>query len=259
MALGAKSLFLYGFQVTQANSSIDFRAVALETPRQATLRLGFYSLTSLGEEIKRAMQAVDSTRVYTVTVNRNVAGGLQNRVTISTSGAFFSLLFGSGPRNASTTAPLIGFTSTDQTGFLTYTGTLSAGIVFVPSLPGYNFLQPEFYQKNFGAVNVSASGEKESVVFQIQEFWQVQFKYIPKAEFLSGWNPLMRWMIQQRGIEFTPEVSSPSTFFEGTLESTQQDGKGLMFIGAEMLPSFPNVYDIGLLKFRKRIIASTFI
>jgi hypothetical protein len=259
MALSAKSLFLYGFQVTQANSSIDFRAVALETPRQATLRLGFYSLTSLGEEIKRAMQAMDPTRVYTVTVDRTVNGGLENRVTISTSGAFLSLLFLTGPRNASSACFLIGFTQTDKTGFLTYTGSSSAGTVFVPSLSGFNFLAPEFYQKNFGAVNVSASGEKEAVVFQIQEFWQVQFKYVPKAEFLSGWNPLLRWMIQQRGLEFTPEVSSPGTFYEGTLESTQQDGKGLMFIGTEMLPSFPNVYDTGLLRFRKRIIASTFI
>ena len=59
MALRNPGLFLYGFQVTAQNSSIDFRAVALETPRQATLNNGFYSLTSLMAEIKRAMEAED--------------------------------------------------------------------------------------------------------------------------------------------------------------------------------------------------------
>lgn len=259
MALTAKSLFLYGFQVRQNNSSIDFRAVSLETPRQATLSFGFYSLDSLATEISRAMKAVDPTRDYTVTVNRTIDGGLQNRVTITTSGGFLQLLFMTGPRTASTVAPLIGFNTVDYSGNTTYTGWFSAGTAFVPSFVGYNFLGTEFIQKNFGAVNVSASGDKEAIVFQIQEFWQVQFKYIPKTEWTTSWLPLMRWLIQQRLFDFTPEVSSPNTFYEGTLDQSGSDGKGLAFQGTEMLPSFPNLYDSGLLRFRKRLTASTFI
>lgn len=259
MALNARSLFLYGFQVTAGNASIDFRSVALETPRQATLAFGFYSLTSLATEISRAMKAVDPLRDFAVTINRNVGGGLENRVTITSSGAFFQLLFLTGPRAISTVAPLIGFLSTDYSGLLAYTGASSAGTAFSPARVGYNFLAPEFKQRNFGSVNVSASGDKESITFQIQEFWQVQFKYIEAAEWLASWLPLMRWLIQQRLFEFTPQVSAPTVFYEGTLETSTDDGKGLAFTGQEMLPSFPNVYDAGLMKFRKRIVASTFI
>jgi hypothetical protein len=259
MALRARSLFLYGFQVTVSNSAIDFRAVALETPRQATLRLGYYSLSSLADEIVRAMQEVDPARIYTVTADRTVGGGLQNRVTISTNGAFLQLLFATGPRTASTVAPLIGFVVADQSGFLTYTGTLSAGTPFSPAMVGYNFLAPEFHQRNFGAVTLAASGVKEAIVFQVQEFWQVQFKYITAAEWTTSWLPLMRWMIQQRAVDFTPEVTTPNTFFDGTLDASPQDGKGLAFRPAEMLPQFPDLYDVGVMTFRKRVEAETFI
>lgn len=259
MALNSRSLFAYGLEVKANNASIDFRSVALETPRQATLRFGFYSLTALATEISRAMKAVDPTRDFTVTVDRTIGGGLQNRMTIQTSGGFLQLLFGTGPRNASTVAPLIGFNSADYTGNTTYTGSASAGTLFSPAMVGYNYLSPDFSQKNFGAVNISASGQKESITFQIQEFWQVQFKYIESSEWLTSWKPLLRWLIQQRLFEFTPQVSDPTTFYEGTLEQSSQDGKGLAFTGAEMLPSFPNLYDAGLMRFRKTIVASTFI
>lgn len=252
MALTQKSLFLYGFQVTQANRSIDFRAVAAETPRQATLRLGYYSLNSLLEEVVRAMQAVDPLRVYVATANRNISAGLQNRVMIATNGTFLELLFASGPRTASTTAPLMGFNSTDRTGALSYTGDFSAGIVLVPNLTGYNYLSPDFFQKNFGSVNISASGDKEAIVFQLQEFWQVQFKYIPQVTWKAEWTRMMRWMIQQRFVEFTPDITDPDTFFEGSMEQSTSDGKGLSFKGAEMLPRFPFLYDTGLMVFRIR-------
>lgn len=259
MALSTKSLFLYGLQVTANNSSIDFRAVALETPRQATLRRGFYSLSSLATEISRALKEKDPARDYTVTIDRTVGGGLENRLTVSTSGAFFELLFASGPRTASNAAALMGFPVADQTGFTSYLGTSSSGSRVIPNLVGYNYLSPDFSQRNFGSVNISASGEKESIVFQVQEFWQVQFKYIPKAIWLTDWVPLMRWLIQQRPFEFTPEINSPNVVFEGTLEQSAQDGRGLAFQANEMLPSFPNLYDTGLMRFRKRILSPTFI
>lgn len=259
MALRSKSLFLYGLQITASNSSIDFRAVALETPRQATLRVGYYSLSSLATEIERAMQEVDPLRVYTVTIDRTTAGGLQNRITIATSGSVLELLFFSGPRAASAVAPLIGFLSADYTGAVTYTGASSSGTVMVPNLVGYSYLSPDFYQKNFGSVNISSSGQKEAIVFLVQEFWQVQFKYIPEDTWVTDWSPLMQWMIQQRPIEFTPEIDSPDDFFEGTLETTFADGKGLAFRGMEMLPRFPFLYDTGLMTFRRLVEAANFI
>ena len=259
MALTAKSLIVYGLQVSADNEAIDFRAVALETPRQATLRRGYYSLDTLANEVKRALESADPARTYTVTVDRTAVGGTQNRFTVATSGAHFQMLFLTGPRNAATCCVLIGFSKADRTGALTYTGNATSGTAVSPEYVGYNYLSTDHYQRNFGTVNVSASGVKESVVFQVQEFAQVQFKYISKAAFDTLWKPLMRWMIQQRPVDFTPEITSPTVYFDGTLESTTADGKGLAYKMVEMLPQMPNMYDTGILIFRKRVEGTSFI
>lgn len=250
MALSSKSLFLYGFQITPLNSSIDFRVVALETPRQATLRTGFYSLSSLCTEIVRALQEFDSIDSFSATVDRTVSGGLENRVTISSSSGFFQILFGSGPRASSAVAPLIGFNAVDYTGATSYTGSTSAGTLLITNMTGYNYIQPELYQKSFGNLNISAAGVKEAVVFQIQKFFQVQFKYIPKASAIGEWQTLNSWITQQKEVDFTPEVSNPSLVYNCTLETSSADGMGLSFMMREMLPDFPNLYDTGLMKFR---------
>ena len=253
MALQAQSLFLYNYEVTELNSALDFRVVALETPRQATLELGTYSLTGLLEQIVLQLKAQANLFDFTATADRTVNGGTENRITIDTTSGFFELLFGSGPRFGTSCAPLIGFPATDQTGATTYTGTSTSGTTLIPDLIGYNYLRPEYFKKNFGNVNIAADGTKESIVWQLQEFWQVQFKYEPQTRLISEWEPLMNWLIQQNPLEFTPEITSPNDFFEGTLEKTSQDGRGLAHTWKEMLPRFPFLYDSGLLTFRKRV------
>ena len=252
MALTAPSMFLYGYEITEYNRSLDFRASFGGPEKQATLTLGYYSLTGLMEEIKTQMEAADPANEYTITANRAVAGGTQNRVTISTDGGYLNLLFLSGTRNATTCATILGFIKADRTGATSYTGNSSSGTPVVPNLLGYNFLPPEYMRKNFGSVNVSASGVKEAIVYAIQKFWQVQFKYIPKTTATTEWVNLMTWMMLQRPIEFTPEITSPTVFYDGTLESTGADGRGLGFTLSEMLPQFPHHYDTGLMKFRVR-------
>jgi hypothetical protein len=248
MALKNPSLFLYGFQITANNRFISFRAVAAETPRVASLNLGYYSLSTLATAIANAMGAVDTARIYSVSVNRNIAGGMQNRVTIATNGTHLELLFSSG--NPSNPASLLGFGSTDYTGSTSYTGSATAGTALVPNQLGYNFLPPQSIQKNFGALNVSASGLKESIVFQLQSFWQVMFKYIPEAVMETDWNALVQWMIQQREFEFTPDITVPNTFYVGTLEDPNQ---GLQLNFTEHLSEgLPFEYSTPLMKFRVR-------
>lgn len=253
MALRARSLFLYGLRVTNENSSIDFVGAMGGPTLQATLTLGFYSLTDLMLEIKRAMEAVDGTNTYLVTADRTYAGGTQNRVTITTSGSYLSLLFGSGPRATSSVATLIGFPTADQLSATTYTGTGSAGTALVPALTAYNYIPTTAFRKVFGSLNISTTGEKEAVVFQIQEFFQAQFKYEPTATITTTWPDLMNWMIQQKPLEFTPEITSPNVFYNCTLEKTGADGKGLGFTMKEMLPQFPGLWDTGVLTFRKKV------
>ncbi len=252
MALSSRSSLLYGYQITENNRSLDFKGdVADVSPRLATLNLGFYSLTSLMQEIKRAMAEVDSVRIYTITADRTIAGGTQNRITISSSGTFFQLLFSSGPRAASSVSSIIGMLPFDYTGATFYSGSFSTGTQFTSTYPAYNYLGPEYFQKVFGSVNVSASGLKEAIVFNIQNFIQAEFKFEKKLETETNWIPFFQWAIQQKPFEFIPEVSSPSVFYEVTLEKTGADGKGLAFTMQEMLPDFPSVYRTGQIVMRK--------
>ena len=259
MALRAQSLLLYGFQVTVNNRSLDFKTAAMGSEKQATLRLGYYSLTSLMTEIVRAMNEADPSNTFNATANRTFNSGRENRVTISTSASYLSLLFLTGTRNASSCRTLIGFNNTDYTGLTSYQGNSSAGIAVVSEKVGYNYMGPEFIKKVFGAVNVSADGSKESIVFQVQKFLQVQFKYEPQAKVISQWQGLFTWAIQQRPYEFTPEITTPTTFYEVTLESTGADGKGLGFEIKEMLPNFPFDYDTGLIRMRQIVPPGGFL
>lgn len=244
-------MFLYGFQVTENNRSIDFRSVALETVRLASLNLGYYSLTALCAEIKRALQAADPARTFTVTADRTVLGGLENRVTVATNGTHFELLGASGPRTASSALPLFGFNNADYTTGTTYTGSASAGTVLIPRFQVYNYKSPKHKKQVFGNVNVAASGVKEAVVYSIQTFWQGEFKYEFQADVETYWAPFIDWIIQQRLIEFTPDIASPSIFYECTLEKTDSDSKGLAHEMIE-LTSFdmPGLFRTGNLTFR---------
>lgn len=260
MALSSKSLILYGFEITTLNRSLDFKNVGGGPELQATLTIGFYSLTELLDEIVRAMEAVDPGNLYFATVDRSVGGGLQNRVTIGTTTATtLQLLFGSGSRTGSSIRSLIGFNSSDYTGGLSYQGSSSAGTAFIPAYVGFNYLGPDNIMEVQGAVTISANGIKESLVYQIMEFIEVQFKYEPKSRLNSEWRPLVQWMIQQRAFEFTPEISSPTIFYEVTLENSTRGQKGMGFQLTEMLPSLPNHYETGKMVLRKKVSTGNFI
>lgn len=252
MALRHKSLFLYGLQVTTDNSSIDFKISGGGSEIQATVALGFYSLTELCLAIASAMNVADPLNTYLVTADRSISNGTQNRVTIETSGAFLSLLFGTGTRNATTIAPLIGFTSTDHTGATSYTGTSTCGTAIMPAQILYNYISPDMEQKVFGSVNVSASGKKEAIVFDIQKFFEFLIKFEPEAIVTTDWVAFMQWAMQQRRFDFTPDISSPNNAFDVTFESTIMDGKGLGYKWTEMLSDgWPFYYQSGLIKLRQ--------
>lgn len=251
MALSSKSLFLYGILINSTNNKIDFKKAAGPTILTATITPGAYSLTSLAIAITAALNAADSLNVYYCTVDRTVGGGLQNRVTIGTStGSYFSLMFASGPNFAVSISTVIGFPQTDTTGALFYQGGSSAGTLLQTTYPGYNYLSPDFKRQLFGSVNVSASGIKEAIVYAIQKFIVVEFKYETKSKVVSEWLPLMTWLIEQKPFDFTPEVSNPSVVYSVTLESSGADSKGLGFEFKEMLPQFPDNYSTGAFKFR---------
>lgn len=249
MALKKKSLFLYGYEVTALNRSLDFKVNAGPT-RQATLRTGYYSLTSLLTEVVRALQSQEPLQTFAYSVNRSIAGNLENRVTLTIAAGTLTLLFGTGPRVTSSIGPTLGFAVADVTG-ASLTGTSTTGTALQTELVGYNYLGPDFSRKVKGSVNISASGVKEAIVYEVQQFTQVEFKHEPEAKVMTEWRPMLEWMIKQRPFEFTPEFTSPNDIIEGTLERTQYDSNGLGYQMTEMLPDFPFYYRTGLMVFRK--------
>lgn len=251
MALNSTSLFLYGISIDSSNNKIDFKKVAGPTVITATITPGSYSLTGLAIAVAAALNAADNLNVYYCNVDRTVSGGLQNRVTIGTStGSYFALMFASGPNYSVSIATVLGFAQLDYTAALFYQGSASSGTLVQTTYPGYNYLSPDMSQKIFGSVNVSTSGLKEAIVYAVQRFISVEFKYEPKSKVLLQLNPLFVWMIQQKPFDFTPEVNSPTVVYSVTLESTASDSKGLGFDFKEMLPQFPDTYATGAMKFR---------
>lgn len=250
MALTARSKFIYSFEITEFNNSLDFKESASGGELQATLRFGYYSLTDLLKEIKRAMEEVDLNNTYTVTAIRNVGANAEVRVRIQTSGSYLDLLFGTGSRKDTSIASTIGFLPMDYTGNTIYQANSNCGIHLISTLPGYTFIDPNFNKKIFGSVNISASGQKEAIVHVIQKFAEITFRYEDKTKITNEWISFLDWAIQQRPFEFVPEIINPNTYYNVTLESTPAEGKGLGYYVREMLPDFPNLYEIANLKMR---------
>jgi hypothetical protein len=250
MALTARSLFLYGLEITDDNSSLDFRYPSGGTLYAATLRTGYYSLNGLWTEVVRAMVEVLPAFVGAFSINRTIALGTENRTTLTSASGTFDLMFGTGPRSTTSCAAILGFNAANYTGANNYTTAATAGTALITEREGYSYLGTDFIRRVQGQVNISASGEKEAVIFQVQRFWQTEFKFEPEAKVMTEWTPMMEWLIQQREFEFTPEISVPNTVYEGTLEKTDADSKGLGFELKEMLPDFPFYYRTGMMQFR---------
>lgn len=255
MALKAQSLFLYGFQITPENQNITFGSNSGQVGSlalQAVIPLGYYSLSSLLVAVSTALQAQDPTNTYTVTADRTISGGTQNRVTIATSGSYLSIYFSSG--SALNPATLLGFGVSDLTGNTSYTGGATTGSTVIPrtAFPnvntGYSFLDTNSVFSNFGISNISASGVKQSVTWGLQQFLQVQYKYVTYSDLANSWQPLLVWMIQQKEFEYTPQITFPSTFYTVTLEDA------LDMEVTEMLPELPGLYEIPAMKFRVKVI-----
>lgn len=250
MALQDKSLFLYGFTIDDSNQNIPFKISGGGSELNAEVTPGDYTLSTLADAIETAMHEVDTSNVYTVTVNRTSTGNLQNRITISTSGAFLSILFSTGSTAATSIRSVISFGSTDRTGATTYTNSLTSGTALQTAWYANNFQWPTSYQRSIGNLSIAANGQKEFVYWSTQYFMTAEFKWESEANVLAYWAPLITWMIQQRPFEFTPETNVPNTFYSVTLEKSSADGKGIGFLMKEMLPDYPFWFTTGAMEFR---------
>lgn len=253
MALTDKSLFLYGITVGTTNYYLPFKAASGGPEIDAVIPANQYTLTSLAAAIATAMNQADTANTYTVTVNRTLSNNLQNAFTISTSGIYLSLLFGSSSLVSLSIATTIGFTASDKTGSTSYTSASTSGTALQTTWYGFNYQPPSVNLKTIGSVNLAANGTKEVVYWSVQQFIKVEFRYEVQANVLAYWQPMIAWMVTGGCFEFTPETKTPSTNYSCTLESP---GGGLELMMKEMIPDFPFVYTTGPLEFR--LLAGTY-
>lgn len=106
------------FVIDSTNSKIDFKESSGGAELTATLTAGSYTPGTLAAEIKRSMEAA-GTAIYTVSYSTTTG-----KWTISTAGAYLSLLRSSGTHTGTSAWSAIGFTTlADSSGALTYTGS----------------------------------------------------------------------------------------------------------------------------------------
>jgi hypothetical protein len=109
------------FVVDTTNNKIDFKEASGGSVLTATVTTGTYSVATLITEIKTRMQAAGAA-TYSLTQS-----GQSGKWTLSTSGAYLSLLNTSGTNTAvNVLSKVLGFPTADQTGSTSYTGTLTA-------------------------------------------------------------------------------------------------------------------------------------
>lgn len=246
MALQSKSLILYGFEVNAYNADLTFDIGG--SPITTFIPYGFYSLGTLCDAVVLALNTAAPSRVFTYTIDRTLSGGLQSQVTLTCNTGTFNLNF----TTPASVGPTLGFNAAIYTGSLSYVSSTPPGTSLVPEYVGYTYLGPEFNREIMGSVNISATGLKQAVVFQIMQFISVEFKYEPQAKVITQWAPFWNWAIQQRVFEFTPQISDPSTVYQVTLERSGSSSKGLGFKMTEQLPEFPFYFRTGLMTMRRQ-------
>lgn len=250
MAQTAKSLILYGFEVNASNNNISFDVGA--GTLTGTLSYGFYSFDSLAVELLRVMTELAPAVIFTYSIDRTYVSGTEARITITASSVSFTINF----NQPSSVGPTLGYNSAVYSGATSYTSATSPGSSILTEREVYTYLGPEFQKQVLGAVNISATGLKEAVVFQVMQFISFEVKFEPQAKVIAQWEDFWTWAIQQRVFEFTPSVADPNVVYQVTLEKTGADGKGLAYRMTEMLPEFPFYYRSGVITLRRQVGAA---
>jgi hypothetical protein len=106
------------FVVDATNNKIDFKESGGGPELTATISSGTYSVSGLSTEIKTQLEAVGAA-TYTISY-----GDTTGKWTVANDGAHLSLLCGTGTNIATCLlTESLGFTATDKTGSVTYTGS----------------------------------------------------------------------------------------------------------------------------------------
>lgn len=249
------SKFNYGFQIDTSNNSLNFSEGGPELT--AVLESGDYTLGEFAEIVATTLSTIGALD-YTATIDRNT-----NIITLSASGTF-SILLATGSNIGISFASLMGFSQVvDLTGAATYTGASAAGFQYYPQFLLQSYVPPEIFKQSADAtVNKAASGRVEVIRFGVEQFIEMDIKFItdlPMDNVVIKNNPsglqdaidFLDDITSKAKFEFVPDVDTPSAFYEVILESFPgfQNGAGfkLKELFAQNLPDF---YETGVIKLR---------
>ncbi len=252
-SLTTHSKFYYGHTIDSANYLLDFKEGAPELT--AEVKIGTYSITEFGEEVKRALDAAGDL-TYTVGLNRTT-----RKFTISST-VNFELRVLNGTHLGTSVFTLLGFT-TNRSGASTYLADLPSGSEYKTQFKIQDYIPSANWQGAIEAsVNKTASGRVEVIRFGIEKFIQANFRLITN---LTQANDLVRndssglekildflgYMIQKGPFEFMPNENSTSVYEKVILESTPDSPNGTAYKLKELYGlGLPGYYETGLLKMR---------
>jgi hypothetical protein len=249
------SKFHYGMEITQENRFGNINEGAGELT--ASIAISDYTL---GESIGALQAALNNAGllVYTVSLNRAT-----NQVTISATGVF-SLLLSTGSSVGLSFWELFGFTQTsDLTGQTSYTGASPAGFEYYPQFLLQSYISPTIYKQSAEAtVNKSASGRVEIVRFGVEQFIEMDIKFITNkvmdgsliknsATGLEDAIEFLDYATGKRKMEFFEDESSTTEFYKVLLESTPGYTNGTGYKLRELFSqNLPDIYETGIIRFR---------
>lgn len=248
------SKFYYGHQVTTLNLNIPFDEGGPELTAQ--VQTGSYTLSEFIVVVQDALN-VAGANTYVVSVDRDT-----RLITISADGTF-SLLVATGATIDSGLFGLLGFTGADRTGSTSYTGDTESGSVYRPQFKLQSYIdRTNFQEAQDASVNVSATGAVEVISFGINEFYEMDIKFItnlPMDGKVIRNNPnglenavsFLQDITLKNRFEFMPDEDDSDEFSKVILESTPGSNDGTGYRLKELFTkNIPDVYETGIMKLR---------
>jgi hypothetical protein len=255
MAAPERSAFIYGFNITTLNRSINFvEAATPSIERLAEIEVRDYTLGEFVNAVAVAMNSA-GTQEYDVILDR-----LTQRITISAANNF-SLLPVTGAQSQISAFDLMGY-DVDLSGSNSYEAPNICGKIYEPQyrLQRYvDFLDDQ--SSNESRVNTAADGQTvEAVSFGEQQRMSCNIIYATdiinqtaidnNANGVSDLRDFMNFARNKYKMEFLPDKTNRNFFYDCILDRTPESGDGTRFRLKELYSrGLANYFETGLITF----------
>lgn len=249
--LNTNSSFYFGHNIDTTNNLLPFDD---GTSKNATLKVGDYTLTTFVSEVSRALNAASSI-TFTVSVNR------ATRIITIAGDSNFELHTTSGA--SANCFSLLGFSGADKTGAASYTGSAASGSEYRPQFKLQKYVAfGDEQMSSYSNVAKSANGTVQVTSFGTDEFSSFIIPFATnetqsggpienQANGLDNLRTFMQYITKKRLFEFMPSRDSSGTYFKCILETTEASGDGTGYKLKEYFGSHMGYFSSGVLKIRK--------